>query len=455
MFDPSEKIYLVGELNLLVRGLLETRFADIRITGEVSNFSCPASGHQYFTLKDENGQIRCAFFRNRNRLGRFRAANGDHVVARGKVSLYEPRGDYQFIVEALTLAGEGELQRRFEALKQRLFAEGLFAPEHKKSLPRFPRQLGVITSPSGAAVRDVLQVLARRYPALPVIIYPVQVQGDDAARQIATALELAAERAECDVLLLTRGGGSLEDLWSFNEEIVARAVFDCPLPVVAAIGHEIDFTIADYVADVRAPTPSAAAELLTPDVNELRAQLAHQRSRLANAATRLLQHQRQRVEPSRQLLRALHPRARIETGRQRADECLLRLQRQFEQLQHQRRTRVLTLDAALPGARIRDGLGHQRQHVAQLIARLAHALQSTQARSRQSHANLHARLTAVDVQAVLGRGFAIVTAADGTEVIRDAQALAPGDRFRVRLARGEIIGETLEIHAPQPKSDAR
>ncbi|MGF1644627.1 MAG: exodeoxyribonuclease VII large subunit [Thiotrichales bacterium] len=447
MSDASAKIYSIGELNLIVRGLLESRFTDIRITGEVSNFSCPASGHQYFTLKDENGQIRCAFFRNRNALGRLRAANGDHVVARGKVSLYEPRGDYQFIVDALTLAGEGELQRKFEALKQRLFEAGLFALEHKRPLPRFPRQLGIITSPTGAAVRDVLQVLKRRFPALPVIIYPVPVQGEHAARQIAAALTLATERAECDVLLLTRGGGSLEDLWSFNEEIVAQAIYDCPLPVISAVGHEIDFTIADFVADIRAPTPSAAAEILTPEADALRNLLAVERNRLFNASVRQMRQLRQHTETSRRLLLARHPQARIETSRQRVDELLTRLQRQFEQLQSQRRARVATLTSALPERRLRDAIAHDRQRIAQLEIRLSIALRAVHTSRKQTHDTLRARLTALDIHTVLQRGFAIVLEPNRSGIIRDARALAPGDRFIALLAQGEVLGETVATQA--------
>ncbi len=262
---PTHAIYSVSKLNREVRQLLESGIGQIWVQGEISNLARPSSGHWYFSLKDRDAQLRCAMFRARNGLCRFTPREGQAVIAYGRVSLYEPRGDYQLLIEHLDDAGLGALQRAFDELKARLAAEGLFATERKRELPLVPRRIGVITSPTGAAIRDVLHILARRFPAAAVLVYPVPVQGEAAAPAIVAALDLASARAECDVLILTRGGGSLEDLWAFNDERVARAILRCSIPVVTGIGHEIDFTIADFVADVRAPTPSGAAELVAPD----------------------------------------------------------------------------------------------------------------------------------------------------------------------------------------------
>ena len=258
-------IYSVSRLNREVRALIENNFPSVWVQGEISNLARPASGHIYFSLKDENAQVRCAMFRNSNRLLKFKPTDGMQVLVRASAGLYENRGDYQLIVDHMEEAGAGLLQRRFEELKTKLAQEGLFDTEHKQDIPSFPDRIGIITSPSGAAVRDVLSVLNRRFPGIPVLIYPIPVQGDDAPPQIVRMINKACQHNDCDVLILTRGGGSLEDLWAFNDERVARAVFDCQIPLVCGVGHEIDFTIADFVADVRAPTPSAAAELVSPD----------------------------------------------------------------------------------------------------------------------------------------------------------------------------------------------
>jgi len=267
--SPSRDIYSITRLNREVRAVLEGSFPAIWVQGEISNLAQPSSGHMYFSLKDRSAQVRCAMFRGRNRLLKFVPENGMEVLARAVVSLYEGRGEFQLLIEELEPAGEGALQKAVADLKQRLFEEGLFNEEHKQSLPAYPKTIGVVTSPTGAAIRDILTVLKRRYPAAAVIVYPVPVQGEGAAGIITKALETADRRAEADVLILARGGGSLEDLWSFNEEIVARAVYNLATPIVCGVGHEIDFTIADFVADKRAPTPSAAAEMVSPDQREL------------------------------------------------------------------------------------------------------------------------------------------------------------------------------------------
>ncbi|HSD73419.1 MAG TPA: exodeoxyribonuclease VII large subunit, partial [Steroidobacteraceae bacterium] len=286
---PERDVYTVSRLNREARALLERAMPALWIEGEMSNFAAPSSGHWYFSLKDSGAQVRCAMFRQRNYLSVCKPRDGLHVLARARVSLYEPRGEYQLLVDHLEEAGEGALRRRFEALKARLHQEGLFAAERKRALPTLPRRIGVITSPTGAAIRDILNVLRRRFCSVPVLIYPVPVQGAGAASQIAAAIRFASGRADCDVLVLARGGGSLEDLWAFNEESVARALFECRIPIVCGVGHEIDFTIADFVADVRAPTPSAAAELVAPNGQEWLDRLVVLSRRATSCMQRLLQ----------------------------------------------------------------------------------------------------------------------------------------------------------------------
>src|SRR6202522_2400896 len=288
-------IYSVSRLNREVRVLLERGFGTLWVEAEMSNFSRPSSGHWYFSLKDTNAQVRCAMFRQRNMLCAFTARDGQKVLVRARIGLYEPGGEFQLIVEHMEDAGLGALKRQFEELSAKLAAEGLFAAERKRPLPALPRRIGVITSPTGAAVRDILHVLARRFPAVAVLIYPVSVQGAAAAGEIVAALKLANRRAECDVLILARGGGSLEDLWAFNDEALARAIVASPIPVVSGIGHEIDFTMADFAADVRAPTPSAAAEIAVPDGEEWLISLSRLAHRLQRGLLRRVEAQRERL----------------------------------------------------------------------------------------------------------------------------------------------------------------
>src|ERR1700686_2721470 len=318
---PTHAIYSVSKLNREVRLLLESGVGQVWVQGEISNLARPSSGHWYFSLKDRDAQLRCAMFRARNGQCRFTPREGQAVVAYGRVSLYEPRGDYQLLIEHLDDAGFGALRRSFDELKVRLAAEGLFATEHKRKLPLVPRRIGVITSPTGAAIRDVLHILARRFPAAAVLVYPVPVQGASAAPAIVAALDLASARAECDVLILTRGGGSLEDLWAFNDERVARAIYRCAIPVVTGIGHEIDFTIADFVADLRAPTPSGAAELVAPDgrawlhkLSQLGQRLDELEGRLRFALQAGLAAYGARLESAARALQGVSPLATLDRG---------------------------------------------------------------------------------------------------------------------------------------------
>lgn len=325
----NEPIYSVSELNEAAKMLLEHNFSNLLLEGEISNFSCPTSGHWYFTLKDENAQIRCAMFRMHNSALPFYPKDGMHVVIRAKVSLYIQRGEYQLIASYMEEAGVGVLQKRFEILKEKLFKEGLFDSAHKILLPRFPHKIGIITSVTGAAIQDVLTVLKRRYPIAEIIIYPTLVQGSQAAENIVQMIQRADKEKKCDVLLLTRGGGSLEDLWCFNEEKVARAIYDCYLPIITGIGHEIDFTIADFVADVRAPTPSAAAETITPDRAEITTWLTQKEKQLQHLYQSTLHKKSTALSQLAHRLQQQHPKIQLE----------LKLQK-LKQYQHQLSTLI-------------------------------------------------------------------------------------------------------------------
>lgn len=306
-----EPIYSVSDLNETAKILLEQHFSSVLLEGEMSNFSCPTSGHWYFTLKDENAQIRCAMFRMNNHSVKFFPKDGMHVIVRAKVSLYTPRGDYQLIVSHVEEAGIGLLQKRFDLLKEKLFKEGLFDSAHKQPLPVYPHKIGIITSITGAAIRDVTTVLKRRYPLAEIFIYPTLVQGDQAANSIIRMIQCANKEKMCDVLLLTRGGGSLEDLWPFNEEKVARAIYACKLPLITGIGHEIDFTIADFVADVRAPTPSAAAEMLVPDQDDIQLCLSQHKKHLFQIYQSLLHRHTLTLTKLAQRLQQQHPKTQF------------------------------------------------------------------------------------------------------------------------------------------------
>ena len=389
---PGRDIYTVSRLNREARILLESGLPALWLEAEVSNFARPASGHWYFTLKDASAQVRCAMFRGSNSRVRVMPRDGMQVLVRARVGLYEPRGDYQLIAEHLEEAGEGALRRRFEELKARLAAEGLFDAGLKRPLPVLPRRIGVITSPTGAAIRDILHVLARRFAAVPVLVYPVPVQGTGAAAEIAAALALANARAEVDVLILARGGGSLEDLWSFNEEIVARAIRASRIPVISGVGHEVDVTIADFAADVRAPTPSGAAELVVPDRAEWLRSLAGLAARLAQSGYRRLARARERLDWLRGRLERVHPRERLILRAQRLDELEGRLGR--------------ALSAALAAAR----------------ARLLSASRT---------------LNAVSPLATLERGYSILATADG-RLVRAAADVRPGDEVRARTSQGTV-----------------
>jgi exodeoxyribonuclease VII large subunit len=436
--QAERSVYTVSRLNREVRLLLEHGMPMVWLEGELSNFSAPSSGHWYFSLKDREAQIRCAMFRQKNTGVGFTPKAGQLVLARGRVTMYEPRGDYQLIVEHLEEAGVGALKREFERLKAKLSAEGLFALEKKRSLPRFPRRIGVITSPTGAAVRDVLHILARRFPPASVVIYPTPVQGAAAIPAIIEALATANARAECDVLIVVRGGGSIEDLWAFNDEGVARAIRNSALPIVSGIGHEVDFTIADFVADARAPTPSGAAELVVPDRAACLDVLMRTADRLAVAMRRELRTVGSRFEAANSRLKMMHPGARLLQQEQRLDDLEQRLAGAMRSSLHHSRSRISEAMSSLlqhsPERRVRDMCLKYES----LAARLRHAWNDRVARAEHRLALAVRTLNTVSPLATLDRGFAIVTRSADGALVTDAASLQVGDEIDARVARGKV-----------------
>jgi exodeoxyribonuclease VII large subunit len=443
----------VSELNRQARKLLEQGIARVWVEGEVSNLARPASGHVYFTLKDASAQLRCAWFKQRQRGPTIHLKNGDKMLALGKVGIYEARGEYQMVVERMESIGEGELRRRFELLKIKLQGEGLFDDSRKRELPALPTRIGIVTSPGAAAVRDILTVLKRRFPLVPVVIYPSAVQGDAAARELVTAINTAANRAECDLLIVSRGGGSLEDLWPFNEEIVARAISDCPIPLVSAVGHEVDFTIADFVADLRAATPSGAAELVVPDQDEWQRTIAATGARIAALSRRHIEDTAQTLDWLGKRLAQSSPVAIV--ARQRAWLRNLRqvmaaamrygLSKRGAEIERDR-SRLLQ---QAPAARVQHS-------VAQLLA-LNHRLATAgrnQVQILQGQLNVIARgLHAVSPLATLERGYAIVTDSSTGQVVSDAGLLTTGDRISARLASGSIDATVTNIERKNEHDD--
>jgi exodeoxyribonuclease VII large subunit len=456
---PARDVYSVSRLNREVRVLLERGLGVLWVEGELSNFSQPPSGHWYFSLKDRDAQLRCAMYRVKNSLVGFIPRAGMQVLVRGRISLYEPRGEFQLVIEHLEEAGVGALRREFERLKTRLASEGLFAPERKRALPRFPRRIGVITSPAGAALRDILKILARRYPPAAVLLYPSAVQGAAAVPTLVAALGAASTRAECDVLILARGGGSLEDLWAFNDERVARAIHACALPVVCGVGHEIDFTIADFVADARAPTPSAAAEMVVPDRHACLEALARTAQRMQAGMRRELRIGRARFEAVGHRLSLAHPGLRLQQQMQRLDHLSQRLGGSTRGVVHREGQRLAELRARLQQHSPRHALGEfgarnqslqlrlaraageynarAAARAEQLRGRLERAGVERLARSAQRLALAQRALDAVSPLATVRRGFAIVKRADGT-VLTDAAAVAIGEEIEASLARGSL-----------------
>lgn len=435
---PPRHILTPSSLNRLVRDLLEDALPLIWIEGELSNVARPASGHLYFTLKDANAQVRCAMFRPKTASLRFRPVDGMHVLVRARVGLYEPRGEFQLVAEHMEPAGEGALQREFEQLKARLGAEGLFDQARKRPLPAFANRIGVITSATGAAVRDVLSVLARRWPLADVEVLPVPVQGREAPPAIVSMLRRASASGRYDVLLLTRGGGSLEDLWAFNDEQVARAVHASAVPVVSAVGHEVDFSIADFVADLRAPTPSAAAELLVPDVQAIVRHLQQLRQRMSTLQQRRLHALIQRTDHLLARLQAQRPQTRLMRDRERLAHLRHRLTVAMREATRERSRRLEHTHARLLARHPRQRLPLYAQQLAQQERRLRQAIFQILERRRATLNQTARALHAISPLATLDRGYAILFD-DQNHVIRSTGSIAAGARVRAKVADGEMV----------------
>ncbi|WP_456296789.1 exodeoxyribonuclease VII large subunit [Vibrio sp. AK197] len=433
----NQNIFTVSRLNAEVRLLLENEMGIVWLVGEISNFSAPVSGHWYFTLKDSRAQVKCAMFKGNNRRVTFKPQAGNQVLVKARLSLYEPRGDYQLIIESMQPEGDGRLQQQFDELKMKLAAEGLFAQALKTPLPEHPQRVGVITSKTGAALYDILDVLKRRDPSLPVVVYPTLVQGEEAAIQIAQAIGRANARAECDVLIVGRGGGSLEDLWCFNNEIVARTIAASQIPIISAVGHEVDVTIADFVADVRAPTPSAAAELVSRD-NSHKQQVFQQRQQnLASSMLHYFSKQQHQLSMLSHRLERQHPRQRLMQQAQQLDDLQIRLARGIQHQLSQQKQGLQRLEHRLALCSPQYQLSHQQNHLQQSTRRLHDALKHQLLNHRHQLSLAAEKLDTVSPLATLKRGYSITQSADG-DVITDASSLQSGDKVITRLASGEF-----------------
>ncbi|RRS07669.1 exodeoxyribonuclease VII large subunit [Pseudoalteromonas sp. J010] len=442
-YPNNNKTYSVSRLNREIRSLLEQGFASVQLTGEISNFVAPASGHWYFSLKDEKAQIKAAMWRGNNRYCNHRPSNGQQVVVQARVSVYEPRGDYQLIVEQLAPAGEGLLKQQFDALKMQLAAQGLFSASHKKPLPNIINRVGVITSATGAAIKDILTVLKRRAPQLQVVIYPALVQGEEAKQQICKQIAQANARREVDVLIVGRGGGSLEDLWSFNEESVAQAIFTSSLPIISAVGHEIDTTISDYVADVRAPTPSAAAELVSPDSEALKQRALQLLQYLQQAFDRRLEQASQRLANFEARLQLQHPKNQLMQQAQRIDELEQRLTRAQSNLLRQKQSQYHLLQHRFDRLHPEQKITHYKQVVDSLSDKLYSAMEQKLNLQRHRLAVSSAKLDSVSPLAVLARGYSIAKQAD--TVIKSVKDVDPDKPITTQLADGEVISLVKKI----------
>ena len=489
MQNSTSNIFTVTQLNYSVRHLLEMELGQVWLIGEISNFSQPVSGHWYLSLKDENAQVRCAMFKMKNLRVNFRPQNGMQVLVRASVSLYEPRGDYQLIIKSMQMAGDGLLQQQFEALKMKLAVQGFFAQEHKKPIPKFVKQVGIITSPSGAALQDILHILNRRDPSLQIVIYPTLVQGKEATQDIIDTIKLANQRKECDVLIVGRGGGSLEDLWCFNEEAVAYAIYQSELPIISAVGHETDVTIADFVADLRAPTPSAAAELVSRDQQEMVRQLQHHLNTVNLAFDRLWVEKLSRFQylnlrlnaqsPAKQLellhfkltqifdrlqgrleqslklkeqkiaqlflrVQAKHPSRQLEMKKLHLTQQETRLCKQIEQLFNAKRQKFYFAKQRLDNSTLQHNISRQNQNLQQLSHSLTYLIEKQFTKQQQGFHALCTKLDGLSPLKILGRGYSI-TQNDQQHVITNTKQITKGDRITTQLVNGQILSEVIAI----------
>ncbi|MFN1616499.1 exodeoxyribonuclease VII large subunit [Vibrio rotiferianus] len=435
--QTNQNIFTVSRLNAEVRLLLENEMGIVWLVGEISNFSAPVSGHWYLTLKDSRAQVKCAMFRGNNRRVTFKPANGNQVLVKARLSLYEPRGDYQLIIESMQPEGDGRLQQEFEALKMKLAAEGLFAQTNKQPLPEHPKRVGVITSKTGAALYDILDVLKRRDPSLPVVVYPTMVQGEEAAIQIAQAIGRANSRDECDVLIVGRGGGSLEDLWCFNNEILARTIAASQIPIISAVGHEVDVTIADFVADMRAPTPSAAAELVSRDNSHKDQALVTRQHKLASAMRYYLAQQKQQSAQLMHRLERQHPSYQLQRQTQQLDELDMRLQRAMQRFITTRQQAVERKHHRLQLNSPVKRLAEQKSKLDRAEQKLMDAMDRKLLTMRHQLAIAAEKLDTVSPLATLKRGYSITQTEHG-QVVTQAKDVKTGDVLVTRLSDGEL-----------------
>ena len=445
--SAQQEIFSVSQLNRETGQLLSSHFISILVEGEISNLSTPSSGHIYFSLKDAHAQVRCAMFKMQQRKLMYKPENGRQVIVKAQVSLYEPRGDYQLIVSHIEEAGDGILRRAFDALKHKLSAEGLFNISNKQSLPALPDAIGVITSPTGAAIRDILTVLKRRFPAISVFIYPAAVQGDNAKHEIAAAIATANQHQQCDVIILARGGGSIEDLWAFNEEIVARAIFLSKIPIISGVGHETDVTIADFVADLRAATPSAAAEHATPDQQQWLNRFISIEILLREQIDRKINQHRQALVWLGKRLEQQHPEQKMARNAQRLDELELRLSLT---IQNKIASNISLVEAKIaklwqfnPATTIR----HFQQHQGFLYQRLLSATRSNLNQLQSAVDKNSKTLHVVSPLATLNRGYSLTLKEDSKQVIRSVTQLTKGDIIKVRLGEGQFTSEIINIQS--------
>jgi exodeoxyribonuclease VII large subunit len=436
-FAPARRVYTVSELNAAIRGILDREFQDIWVAGEISGTKLAASGHYYFTLKEREAQVRCVCFRSTHRYLKFKPQDGVAVLARGRIDVFEARGEYQLLVEFLEPQGAGALQFAFEQLKKMLAAEGLFDTARKRPLPRLPRRIGIVTSPRGAVISDILQILERRFPGLHMRLFPALVQGEGSVEEVCRGLEYFSRSKWADLVIVARGGGSLEDLWTFNEEAVARAIAACAVPVVSAVGHETDVTIADFVADLRAPTPSAAAELVVPARDEIEGRIENFRRHLTQAARyRLAMARRELDRQGIERTLAVFHRA---VGRrlQRVDEQDYRLREQMRASIDGWHRRQRGLEGRLRDYDPRPRFARSRQRLESAQAALAQAIRLGLARRAGRTEALAAKLSQLGPLSILDRGYAIVTIESG-EIVKSSQAAPPGSAIYVRLSRGNL-----------------
>ena len=441
----SNNIYSVSTLNQSVANLLEQEFGWIWVEGEISNLAQPASGHIYFSLKDNAAQVSCAMFKGRNRSVSFQPKNGNQVLVRAKVSLYQPRGNYQLIVDRMEQAGDGALRLQFEALKIKLAAEGLFAETSKQDLPELPECIAIITSKTGAAIHDVLSVIERRFPSIPVKLFPVPVQGSEAAPAICNAIKLIDENVadgnlNCDVILLVRGGGSLEDLWSFNEETVARSIFDCSIPIVCGVGHEVDVTIADFVADVRAATPTAAAEAVTPDQSTWLQSFDWYQQRLQQLIKNKIERLQEKVQWTHRRLQQQHPENQLQHSRQRSDELKQRLIRCSQSMLQLHQSKLATNNAKLNAHNPMLLLKQKQQARQFLTSRLQQATLNLFSHKKTVLSNVARTLNAISPLQTLERGYSITLSDTGTALLSIEQ-VKQNDKIETRLHNGRIISQ--------------